>query len=273
MIRTANHLHGNSFAGILQIGGEKFSLSLFDELGNYIGAKHNTSCAAGTGSFLDQQAGRLDLSSSEQISEHALSNTKDRPDIATRCAVFAKTDLIHAQQEGYDIAQICDGLCFGLAKNIANTLFKQKNQFKQNGLNSNDFDSKILFCGGVSKNICVKNHLESILGIAFFMDDASQFYGAIGAALCLKDQLNQGIHEPKILGPDDYFIKTDRKESYRYPKLALTLSDYPDFTCFKSCLFEGVEVDIYQDPKTSHTAPGIPGDWMWEPTTTKTLFY
>jgi predicted CoA-substrate-specific enzyme activase len=259
MIRTANHLHGNSFAGILQIGGEKFSLSLFDEWGNYIGAKHNTSCAAGTGSFLDQQAGRLDLSSSEQISEHALSNTKDRPDIATRCAVFAKTDLIHAQQEGYDIAQICDGLCFGLAKNIANTLFKQKNQFKQNGLNSNDFDSKILFCGGVSKNICVKNHLESILGIAFFMDDASQFYGAIGAALCLKDQLNQGTHEPKILGPDDYFIETARKESYRYPKLALTLSDYPDFTCFKSCLFEGVEVDIYQDPKASPIVQGFLG--------------
>ncbi|RLB89944.1 MAG: CoA activase, partial [Deltaproteobacteria bacterium] len=274
MIRTANHLHGNSFAGILQIGGEKFSLSLFDELGNYIGAKHNTSCAAGTGSFLDQQAGRLDLSSSVQISEHALSNTKERPDIATRCAVFAKTDLIHAQQEGYDIGQICDGLCFGLAKNIANTLFKQKNMFKrkhlfnQNDVNSddfgsdnfgsNEFDSKVLFCGGVSKNICVKNHLESILGIAFFMDDASQFYGAIGAALCLKDQL--ALHEPQSFkGLDDYFIETAQKESYRYPELALTLSDYPDFTCFKSFLFEEVEIDIYQDPKASPIARGFLG--------------
>lgn len=56
MLRTATHLHGNSFAGILQIGGEKFSLSLFDEWGNYIGARHNTSCAAGTGSF--RSAGR-----------------------------------------------------------------------------------------------------------------------------------------------------------------------------------------------------------------------
>ncbi len=71
IIRTSNHLHGNSFGGILHIGGEKFSLSLFDELGNYIGAKHNTSCAAGTGSFLDQQAGRLNLSGSEQISHQA----------------------------------------------------------------------------------------------------------------------------------------------------------------------------------------------------------
>jgi predicted CoA-substrate-specific enzyme activase len=258
MLRTATHLHENSFAGILQIGGEKFSLSLFDEWGNYIGARHNTSCAAGTGSFLDQQAGRLDLDGSEQISDHALSNTKDRPDIATRCAVFAKTDLIHAQQEGYDIEQICDGLCFGLAKNIANTLFKQENLFKQNGIDSHNGDSKILFCGGVSKNICVKNHLESILGIRFFVDDASSFYGAIGAALCLKDQLD--LHEPKnFIDLDDYFLETVRQPSYRYPELALTLSDYPDFTCFKSCVFEEVEIDVYQDPASSVFAQGYLG--------------
>ncbi|MCP4720009.1 MAG: CoA activase, partial [Desulfobacteraceae bacterium] len=248
IIRTANHLHGNSFGGILQIGGEKFSLSLFDELGNYIGAKHNTSCAAGTGSFLDQQAGRLNLSGSHMISQQALLNKKNRPDIATRCAVFAKTDLIHAQQEGYDIEQICDGLCFGLANNIANTLFKQ------------NIDSKILFCGGVSKNICVKNHLESITGCEFFLDDYSQYYGAVGAALGLRDRLSKGSHGPKIFkGIGDYFKKTSRKESYRYPELALKLSDYPDFTCFKSYIFEGVEIDIYEDPQASDISHGFLG--------------
>ncbi|MCP3944474.1 MAG: CoA activase [Desulfobacteraceae bacterium] len=255
IIRTSNHLHTNSFGGILHIGGEKFSLSLFDQLGNYIGAKHNTSCAAGTGSFLDQQAGRLNLAGSEQISQQALSNKKNRPDIATRCAVFAKTDLIHAQQEGYDIEQICDGLCFGLAKNIANTLFKQKTLVRQN-----TFDSKILFCGGVSKNICVKNHLESITGIKFFIDEYSQFYGAIGAALNLKDQLNQDIHESKKFSCiDDYFKKNKKKESYRYPQLELKLSDYPDFTCFKSYILEGVEIDIYKDPQTCFITQGFLG--------------
>ena len=249
IIRTANHLHGNSFGGILHIGGEKFSLSLFDEQGYYIGAKHNTSCAAGTGSFLDQQAGRLNISGSQQISELALSNKMARPDIATRCAVFAKTDLIHAQQEGYDIAQICDGLCFGLAKNIANTLFKQKKGH-----------SKIIFCGGVSKNIRVKNHLEAITGIKFFLDEFSQYYGAVGAALCLQDKLAKDNHQPKILNtPQDYFITTAQKKSYRYPALALTLSDYPDFSCFKSLLSEGVEIDIYENPETSPVAHGFLG--------------
>jgi len=261
IIRTSNHLHGNSFGGILQIGGEKFSLSLFDELGNYIGAKHNTSCAAGTGSFLDQQAGRLDLSGSAQISEQALLNDKERPDIATRCAVFAKTDLIHAQQEGYDIGQICDGLCFGLAKNIANTLFKQKALLRQNTLGS-----KILFCGGVSKNLCVKKHLEAITGCKFYLDEYSQFYGALGAALGLMDQLNSHSHvdngpgKPKFFScVDEYFIKKSRKESYRYPELALKLSEYPDFSCFKSTLCEEVEIDIYQDPRVSSIVHGFLG--------------
>ncbi|RLC00074.1 MAG: CoA activase, partial [Deltaproteobacteria bacterium] len=109
IIRAAKYYH-KSFDAILHIGGEKFSLSQFDENQNYKGARHNTSCAAGTGSFLDQQARRLNLlGGSRELSKKALLNTKKIPDIATRCAVFAKTDLIHAQQEGYDIEQICDG--------------------------------------------------------------------------------------------------------------------------------------------------------------------
>lgn len=248
-IRTAKHLHPDSFRGILQIGGEKFSLNLFDELGNYTGAKNNTSCAAGTGSFLDQQAGRLNLSGSEQISQKAMENKEKRPEIATRCAVFAKTDLIHAQQEGYAIEQICDGLCFGLAKNIANTLFKQTTP-----------GSKIIFCGGVSKNIAVKNHLESITKVEFTIDEHSQFYGALGAALCLWDEIKEKSYSSRIFDrSNDYFIDTIKKESYRYPELKLTLSDYPDFTCFKSYIFEGVEVDIYGDPSGLSITHGLLG--------------
>ncbi|HSL62382.1 MAG TPA: hypothetical protein VK885_11375, partial [Desulfotignum sp.] len=61
IIRAAKSLHKNNFDALLHVGGEKFSLSLFDGRGNYTGARHNTSCAAGTGSFLDQQARRLNL--------------------------------------------------------------------------------------------------------------------------------------------------------------------------------------------------------------------
>jgi predicted CoA-substrate-specific enzyme activase len=238
IIRAAKALYDNSFDAILHVGGEKFSLSLFDENGNYIGARHNTSCAAGTGSFLDQQARRLNLTGSCQISENALKNTRSRPDIATRCAVFAKTDLIHAQQEGYTIDQICDGLCYGLAKNIVNTLFTGRT-----------FSKSIIFCGGVAKNRSVTQYLESILGLDLTIDHYSRGYGALGAALCLWDQLQEKKVIPKIFdSPRAFFTTTSRKTNYLYPALSLTLSNYPDFACYKQFIQNEVEIEIYTDP-------------------------
>jgi predicted CoA-substrate-specific enzyme activase len=238
IIRAAKALHDNSFEAILHVGGEKFSLSLFDENGNYAGARHNTSCAAGTGSFLDQQARRLNLEGSCQISENALKNRGSRPDIATRCAVFAKTDLIHAQQEGYTIEQICDGLCYGLAKNIVNTLCKGQK-----------FSKKIIFCGGVAKNRSVTRYLESLLGLDLTIDQHSRGYGAIGAALCFWDRLREKKVIPKTFdSPRAFFTTTSCKTNYLYPVLSLTLSNYPDFDCYKQFVQNDVEIEIYTDP-------------------------
>ncbi len=246
VIRALKSRHPKA-AALLNIGGEKFSLSLFDDAGNYTGARHNTSCAAGTGSFLDQQAGRLHLEGSWKISEQALKNTGTRPDIATRCAVFAKTDLIHAQQEGYTIPQICDGLCYGLAKNIANTLFKQKRP-----------EGEVVFCGGVSQNKAVQTHLESITGIQFTIDDLSPAYGALGAALSLLDEAPADAHRD-YTSSDTWFYNQGKSEGYRYPELSLILSNYPDFHAFKSYTRHGVEVDVYEDPTHRSITHGFIG--------------
>lgn len=128
-VMKAAHFQHDSIGSILVVGGEKFGLIRFDERGNYLGFKSNTGCAAGTGSFLDQQARRLNLEDSAELSRIACSNSEPIPKIASRCAVFAKTDLVHAQQEGCSLAQICDGLCLGLARNIFDTLFTA-NQFR-----------------------------------------------------------------------------------------------------------------------------------------------
>jgi activator of 2-hydroxyglutaryl-CoA dehydratase len=119
-MKASNFQH-NKIGSILVVGGEKFGLIRLDESGNYLGFKSNTGCAAGTGSFLDQQARRLNLKGSAELSSLACSNSGPVPKIASRCAVFAKTDLVHAQQEGCSLAQICDGLCLGLARNIFDT--------------------------------------------------------------------------------------------------------------------------------------------------------
>ena len=100
LIEAARRVHG-LIRSLLVVGGERFMLLRFDAGGLFVNLKASTSCAAGTGSFLDQQAGRLGLGGSAELAElaeHSRSNRGEAPKIASRCAVFAKTDLCHAQQ-------------------------------------------------------------------------------------------------------------------------------------------------------------------------------
>ncbi|MFH1152558.1 MAG: acyl-CoA dehydratase activase [Pseudomonadota bacterium] len=238
IIKAGKHLHPD-MRSLINVGGEKFSLSLFDLTGSYIGAKNNTSCAAGTGSFLDQQASRLGLGSTQDLSAAACSNIMSIPDIATRCAVFAKTDLIHAQQEGFTVPQICDGLCKGLAKNIINTLFTSRKAV-----------TPVVFCGGVSKNQSVRRHLESLLGLTLVIDQYSHLYGALGAALTLCDaDINAG-NTRHVTVIDDIYRDLSRERRGLSPELSLSLSTYPDFDSIVSYVRDEVEYNIFIDPKT-----------------------
>lgn len=110
LIRAARHV-GPPPEFILHVGAERFYMIHLDAHGRYDFSKTNTSCAAGTGSFLDQQARRLNIGSIGEFCDLAVRNHDPLPEIASRCSVFAKTDLIHAQQEGYSLSAICDGLC------------------------------------------------------------------------------------------------------------------------------------------------------------------
>jgi predicted CoA-substrate-specific enzyme activase len=241
VMRAAQSCH-SSIGAILIVGGEKFGLIRLDENGNYLGFKSNSGCAAGTGSFLDQQARRLNLSGAAELSQIASSNTGRIPKIASRCAVFAKTDLVHAQQEGFTLAEICDGLCLGLARNIFDTLFTTE-----------DFLGPILFTGGVSLNQAVVAHLRGLIGREL-NTGGTLLYGAAGTALSLADE---GL-APTIKGlrsVDDIIIPPNADLQYYHEPLELMLSDYPDFEGLDSYNYQAgnsksgidVEVDVYQD--------------------------
>jgi predicted CoA-substrate-specific enzyme activase len=229
-----------SARSILNVGGEKFSLIRFDKDGNYQSLRSNTSCAAGTGGFLDQQAKRLSLKDSAELSEKALQNKGETPKIASRCSVFAKTDIIHRQQEGYTLEEICDGLCRGLANNIADTL------------NLSDRDlSPMVFTGGVARNQAVVKHLEDLIGSDLLIHKDAHLFSAIGAALLLSEEKN--FSQKNFTKADLLDLPQDEK-SYFYEPLELTLSDYPDFDGKEHYDFKvsgggvPVEVDVYKLP-------------------------
>ncbi len=73
-------------------------------------------CAAGAGAFLEQQAGRLQLSIGE-LATMAVEADRGAA-VAGRCAVFAKSDMIHLQQKGTPVDEIAYGLCLALIRNF-----------------------------------------------------------------------------------------------------------------------------------------------------------
>jgi len=179
---------------ILHVGAERFFLMELDGE-RYVQTSHSSSCAAGTGSFLDQQALRLNLEDAAQLSTLALRNTDQLPSIAARCSVFAKTDLIHAQQKGFGLEAICDSLCKGLADNVHHTLF-----------NKSDYRQPLLMSGGVACNAAVHRHLEHSLGHPILVPEHARHLPALGAArLFLKDlsagRLDTGISSLEVFAP------------------------------------------------------------------------
>ena len=110
---------------------------------------------------------------------------------------------------------------------------------------------KILFCGGVSKNKAVLNHLEKLIQQDLTIDLHSPAYGAIGAAVSLYDEINDSTeYDPNPLKNNKriLFVSSKKQAIAKYPELTLSLSEYPDFTVYAAYDFEGIEVEIYENP-------------------------
>ncbi len=162
---------------IIEMGGEDSKLILVEgnaQNGDYkiLDFSMNTICAAGTGSFLDQQANRLQLTI-EEFSNLALKSTAP-PRIAGRCSVFAKTDMIHLQQGATPDYDIVAGLCYALARNFRSNIGKGKN-----------FLCPVSFQGGVAANAGMRKAFFDVLELKeneLIIPKHFASMGAIGAA-------------------------------------------------------------------------------------------
>ncbi|MEJ2054555.1 MAG: acyl-CoA dehydratase activase, partial [Calditrichaceae bacterium] len=241
LIEGVRHL-SKEVGSVFVIGGETFGLILFDQNNNYQKYIGNSSCAAGTGAFLDQQAVRLGLSSGADLGELAEKFTGEPPKIATRCAVFAKTDLIHCQQQGYSAEAIAAGLCKGLAHNIADTLIK--------GITLRE---PVMAVGGVSKNKKVIQYLSDIVNYPIQIPENPEIITALGCAIFAR---NNNSHNTNItFEPDSLLLDRDAQRQYFFPPLQSKNSDYPDFSNHEHYISHNVEVDIYQSIKREMIVP------------------
>jgi len=201
--RAMGHLYPST-GSVVDIGGEDSKLIIFEPSGRKNAPLRvkdfsmNALCAAGTGSFLDQQASRLRFTI-EEFSDVAL-KAKNIPRIAGRCTVFAKSDMIHLQQIATPDYEIVAGLCYALARNFKGNITKGK-----------DLRTPVAFIGGVAANAGMRGAIKEVFELTdetFFVPENYTCVAAVGAVYAVLD-------DPSLKVP---FAGLDRLNEYLLEK-------------------------------------------------------
>ena len=167
----------------------------------------NGPCASGTGSFIDQQAQRLataiysrevntNRDQLDRILEDfiALGKKSVKPaNVACRCTVFTKSDMIHLQNRGEKLADIIYGLHVGNARNYMSTIVSNRL-----------LEEPIVFVGGLSLNELQIKALKSYVP-DLVAPPHNTSIGALGVALAA---MEKKIQKGSGAGPLDLsFLK------------------------------------------------------------------
>ena len=117
---------------VIELGGEDAKVIFFK---GGMDERMNGTCAGGTGAFIDQMATLLDVTT-QQLDELALHHTRIYP-IASRCGVFAKTDIQPLLNQG------------AAKENIAASIFAAVASQTIAGLaQGRKIEGKVMFLGG-----------------------------------------------------------------------------------------------------------------------------
>lgn len=171
---------------VIEIGGQDSKIIILRQ-GVVTDFAMNTVCAAGTGSFLEQQAARLGIAI-DKFGKLALGSVTPVR-IAGRCAVFAESDMIHKQQMGHRIEDIISGLCEALVRNYLNNVGKGK-----------VIEPPIVFQGGVAANAGMKAAFEKELGTQVIVPEHYDVMGALGAALVAQEERGRKDGQSRFRG-------------------------------------------------------------------------
>ncbi|TFH30841.1 MAG: CoA activase [Promethearchaeota archaeon] len=159
---------------IFEIGGQD-SKYISIENGAIIDFEMNKVCAAGTGSFLEEQADRLGIKIEEEFADAAL-DAQEPCRYGERCTVFMESDLIHHQQKGVPKEDLIAGLAYSIVYNYINKVVEGRR-----------IGEVIFLQGGVAYNKAVATAFEMVLGTPVIVPPHHENMGAYGAALMVAD--------------------------------------------------------------------------------------
>ena len=213
---------------VIEIGGEDSKLILLEKdpsngHARLVDFEMNSICAAGTGSFLDQQARRIGVPIEKEFGEMSLKSV-DPPRIAGRCSVFAKSDMIHHQQLATPLHDIVAGLCFALARN-----------FRSNVARSKEIKKPVIFSGGVAANIGMIRAFREVLSLnenELIIPEHHASMGAIGAVMYAHSNKLEMNHF-KGMGKLEEYLSVDSTLFNSLPPLVESEAVYNKIVQFK----------------------------------------
>ncbi len=185
---------------VIELGGEDAKIIFFDKSG--VDERMNGSCAGGTGAFIDQMATLLDVSVDE-LDKLSMNYERIYP-IASRCGVFAKTDIQPLLNQG------------ARKEDIARSIYQAVVNQTISGLaRGRKIGGKVLFLGG-PLYYCkgLRECFKSTLGLSeenAVFPDYGRFTVAIGVASCAEkldgfdslDEIIKRIENADAGGLDD----------------------------------------------------------------------
>ncbi len=222
---------------VIEMGGEDSKLIFMDPATDQQYAQLstfelNSICAAGTGSFLDQQAKRIGVSIENEFGELSM-KSENPPRIAGRCSVFAKSDMIHLQQIATPVHDIVAGLCFAVARNFISSIGRGKK-----------FEFPVIFQGGVAANTGVIRAFRELLNARegeLIVPEHHASMGAIGAVF-------HSLHQKSLVKMKDQGIQklADYLEEQKDSGKCLEPIKIPDTVINKKIhpITEGEIVDV-----------------------------
>jgi predicted CoA-substrate-specific enzyme activase len=154
---------------IFEIGGQD-SKYISLQNGVVVDFEMNHACAAGTGSFLEEQAQRLGININEEFAETAF-KSKAPIKLGERCTVFIESDLLSYQQQGARTEDLVAGLSYSIVANYLNRVVGRRR-----------IGDNICFQGGTAFNKAVWSAFEAVTGKEIMVPDHHEVTGALGAA-------------------------------------------------------------------------------------------
>ena len=158
--------HGGT---LVDIGGQDSKVIVIGPNGQVVDFTMNDKCAAGTGRFLENTAGRLRVPLNE-MGVVAI-ESPDEVSISSTCTVFAESEIISMIAHGVEVPPILKGLHRSLVKRIVAMI------------RSIGLVPPLMLSGGVVKNPAIKKMMEEETGEKVIIPKHPQLMGAYGAAL------------------------------------------------------------------------------------------